>query len=110
MLPYYSKEEAVADMHHRGFSNDFQLFGNDLLWVQEKIFVRMGDFAIVEYHKFLNPRTKRTDAMVFGVVSFHYHVKGILLNDYACYSKCTPPVIVKKLNELNKSLVCQFNS
>ena len=101
MLPYVSKNEAVEDLHRRGFNNDFQLFGNDLLWVQEKMFIRMGDFEITEYHHFFVPHSKRTDMIVFGVCSYHHHIKGILLNDYPGCSRQTPPVIVKKLHELN---------
>jgi len=105
MLPYLSKKHAIAGMHERGFNNDFQLFGNDLLWVQEKIFIKTGDFSIVEYHRFFDTRTKRTDAMVFGVISHLHQVKGILLNDYASYTKHTPAIIKKKLSELNKKIM-----
>jgi hypothetical protein len=98
---YLSKAAAIAGMHRRGFTNDFQLFGNDLLWIQEKIFIRMGDFTILEYHRFLHESNKSCDTILFGVYSYHHNVKGILLNDYACYTDKTPPVIVKKLNEMN---------
>jgi hypothetical protein len=110
MLAYLSKDGAVADMHQRGFIHDFHLFGNDLLWVQEKIFIRMGDFAIIEHHRFFNSRSKRMEAVVFGVVSNYYQVKGILLNDYASHTRRIPPVIVKKLNELNDKAAFRFNS
>ena len=101
MVTYFSKQDAIAGMQQRGFTNDFQLFGDNLLWVQEKMFIRMGDFTIVEYHRFFDRQTKSGEAIIFGVVSYHHHVKGILLNDYASYTTRTPPVIVKKLGELN---------
>jgi len=101
MQPYLSKKDAVADMHLRGFIYDFKLSGNDLLWVQEKMFIRMGDFDIVEYHRFFDPRGEGTEVIVFGVVFCYHHVKGILLNDYTSDMGRTPPVIVKKMNELN---------
>jgi len=98
---YLSKAAAIAGMHKRGFTNDFQLFGNDLLWIQEKTFIRTGDFSIMEYHWFRNESKKGTDTILFGVFSHHHNVMGILLNDYACYSAKTPPVIIKKINEMN---------
>jgi len=109
MLPYVSKNEAIEDLHRRGFNNDFQLFGNDLLWVQEKIFIRMADFEIAEYHHLLLPQSTRTDSIVFGVISNHHHVKGILLNDYSAYILKTPSVIEKKINELNRKTDGGYN-
>ena len=50
MKVYSNKIDAVVDLHKRGFTNDFQLFGNDLLWVQESL-VRVGEFAIEWYQK-----------------------------------------------------------
>ena len=40
MKAYLNKIQAVIDMHTRGYSNDFELIGNDLLWIQQKIFIR----------------------------------------------------------------------
>jgi hypothetical protein len=34
----FNKQEAVIDLHEKGFTDDFQLIGNDLLWVQGKTF------------------------------------------------------------------------
>jgi hypothetical protein len=44
--------DAIDNMHRKGFICDFQLTGNGLLWVQEKINIRDGDFCISEYHTF----------------------------------------------------------
>jgi len=101
---YLSKEATIAGMHERGYSSDFQLFGNDLLWIQEKKFIRPGEFTIMEYHRFPSQLKKAPDIIIFGVVAHHYGVKGILLNHYSSYTLKTPPVIVKKLNEMNAAL------
>ena len=39
--------DVIVDMHKRGFCDDFLLFGLDLLWVQEGIFIRSGDYSLI---------------------------------------------------------------
>ena len=92
MKVYSNKIDAVVDLHKRGFTNDFQLFGNDLLWVQEGL-VRVGEFAIVRYQKI-------DDLIVCGIIALHYNIKGILLSHCKHFSAVSP-VLIKKLNELN---------
>src|SRR5215510_1938773 len=101
MKAYSSSSDAVYDLHQRGFTNDFQLVGNDLLWVQEGMFVRAGEFAILEYHKIVLPKDNMNKEIVFGIAAPYHNIKGILLNHYKSYTDSTPPVLVKKLNELN---------
>jgi hypothetical protein len=52
MKKYTNHQEAIANLRKRGFTSEFQLFGNDLLWIQEKIFVREAEFSIIECHRF----------------------------------------------------------
>ena len=87
-----NKIDAIVDLHRRGFTNDFQLFGNDLLWVQESL-VRVGDFAIVRYQKI-------DDLIVCGIIALHHNIKGILLRHCKNFSDVSP-VLIKKLKELN---------
>ena len=84
--------DAIVDLHNRGFTNDFQLFGNDLLWVQESL-VRVGEFAIVRYQKI-------DDLIVCGIIALHHNIKGILLRHCKSFSDASP-VLIKKLKELN---------
>jgi hypothetical protein len=84
--------DTIVDLHNRGFTNDFQLFGNDLLWVQESL-VRVGEFAIVRYQKI-------DDLIVYGIIALHYNIKGILLSHCKNFSAVSP-VLIKKLKELN---------
>ena len=98
---YSSRSETVIDLHRRGFTNDFHLVGKDLLWVQEGVFVTAGEFAILECHKIVLPKNNMKEEIVFGIVIPHHNIKGILLNDYRTYTDSTPPILVKKLNELN---------
>jgi len=103
MTTYSNSAEAVIDLHAKGFTNDFQLFGNDLLWVQEGIFVRAGEFAILEYHEINVKKNRKREQVVFGIIAPYHNIKGILLNHYSSYTNRTPPVLVKKLNELSES-------
>lgn len=78
MKKYFSESEAVIDLHERGFTEDFHLFGNNLLWIQQQIFLTEKDFSIVECHSFINLLGKKT--IIFGVIASTVYVWGILIN------------------------------
>jgi|SRR5450432_2263327 hypothetical protein len=99
MKHYTTQQEAIIDLHQRGFTSDFHLFGNDLLWIQEKIFVRAGEFSILESHRIDGTTKNGAGIVLFGILIFSYGVKGILINHYTSYTTQTPPVILKKLKE-----------
>lgn len=100
MKIYSNITDIISDLHRRGFTNDFQLVGNDLLWVQENLFIRAGEFSILEYFKISDSKNDMNEFIVFGIVAPYHNIKGILLNHYRSYTNVTPPVLVKKLNEL----------
>ena len=100
MRIYLSGADAVSDLHKKGYTNDFQLFGNDLLWIQEKIIIRAGEFSIVECHKIINPQMNMDRLIIFGIYAPWHNIKGLLVNHYKSDAYATPPVIKKKLNEL----------
>jgi hypothetical protein len=56
MKVYLNGPDTVKKLHERGFTDDFHLTGNDLLWVQEKCLIRVGEFVILEYHKIIEPK------------------------------------------------------
>jgi hypothetical protein len=93
MKAYSNKTDAIYDLHKQGFTTDFHIAGNDLLCIQENLFIRMGEFVIVEYYKI-------EESLVFGIIALHHNIKGILLSKSKNYSKNISPVLVKKLNEL----------
>ena len=101
MKTYSNCSDAISDLHRQGFTNDFHLSGNDLLWVQEKLFIRAGEFSILEYLKIKEPKNNLNEVVVFGIVAPYHNIKGILLSHYKNNTNVTPPVIVKKLNELS---------
>ena len=94
---YLSGSDAVSSLHKSGFTNDFDLLGNDLWWVQEKLSIRVGEFTILEYHKITE---RGSGLIVYGIVATYHNIKGILIHHYKEYKTITPPVIVKKLNEM----------
>jgi hypothetical protein len=75
MKTYSNKIDAISDLHRQGFTDDFQLAGNDLLWVQENLLIRVGEFAIAEYYKI-------EESIVIGIVALHHNIKGILLGRF----------------------------
>ncbi len=100
MKVYYTRQDAVAGLHKKGFTQDFQILWNDLLWVQQKAIIRAGDFTILECHRFSSTRTEKNGIVVIGVHAFHHNVKGILINHYTTFTRDTPPVIAKKIKEM----------
>jgi hypothetical protein len=100
MKKYPTPKDAIIDMHERGYGQDFHLLGNDLIWCQEKISVRAGDFLIRELHRFCKPNRRETGTLVFGVLALSHQAMGILIYHYSNYKLNAPPVILKKINEL----------
>jgi hypothetical protein len=91
--------DAIIDLHERGYCQDFVLFGNDLLWVQEKIFIHSNDFSILECHQFGHPDGQHEDLVILGIMAMGDNIKGILMNHYTYTSKM-PEVIISKLHKL----------
>jgi len=100
MNDYANAPDAVSELHKKGFSNDFQLSGNDLLWIQESISIRAGEFSILEYHKITRAKYNRNELVVFGILAPYHNIKGILIKHIKSDSDGIPPVLIKKLNEL----------
>ena len=103
MKIYPNGPEAVYELHRKGFSNDFQISGNDLLWVQENVSIRAGEFSILEYYKISGSKYDKNELFVFGIIALFHNIKGILITRKKSDTDCAPPVLIKKLNELKKS-------
>lgn len=103
MKIYFSKSEAVIDLHERGFTEDFQLLGTNLLWIQQKIFLRQKDFSIVECHSFIESMGKET--IIFGVIARGLVASGILINQYKSYTDKKSVAVHSKLKKMGSSLL-----
>ena len=99
MDKYSCYQEAITDLNGRGYKNDFVLFGSDLLWIQQKIFIQSNDFSILECHRLAHPSGQIEDLVVLGVLAISSNIKGILLNHYS-YTSQIPVVIISKLNAM----------
>lgn len=93
-------QEVIADLNERGYKNDFVLFGSDLLWIQQKVFIPGDDFSILECHQMAHPQGQMEDLVVLAVLAITSNIKGILLNHYSFNSKI-PAVIISKLGRIN---------
>ena len=96
MKQYSTAAEALNDMHDRGFTNDFQLFENDLMWVQQKTFIPKRLFGVMEYHQFWNPAAQDMDLVLIGIVAPTYNVQGILFIDTQCIRTAALPLSLTK--------------
>lgn len=104
MKTFDQYQDVVNDLQARGYCNDFILFGNDLLWVQEKTFLTGNDFCIMECFRLGHPKGNEEDLVLFAVRATLNNVKGILMNHYSFNVKI-PGLIVKKLNEMTNTPV-----
>lgn len=85
MSKYTAKYEAIIDLHERGYCEDFQWVGNDLLWSQGKEMIRAGDFSIKEYYVFFDSKPLKTRLIILGIIGLHHNIKGILIHRYKKY-------------------------
>ncbi|MEP7377300.1 MAG: hypothetical protein ABI675_28110 [Chitinophagaceae bacterium] len=101
MKTYSKSTDAISHLQRHGFTNDFQLSGNDLLWLEDSLAIRVGEFMITEYYRIRKSKNNLHDIFVFGVIALHHNIKGILLSRFNTYSGGLPAVLLKKLNELD---------
>jgi len=99
MRTHSSFRDTIIDLHERGYCEDFVLFGSDLLWIQDKSFIRENNFSITECYQFAHPYGRNEDLVIFGILMPCQNIRGILMNHYS-YNSGFPEVISKKLNEM----------
>ena len=92
--------DVIVDMHKKGFCDDFLLFGCDLLWVQEGIFIRSGDYNLIVCYEVFKSNRTNPGIILFGVEVISFNVKGILIY-HNINESYAPPSIMQKLEELN---------
>jgi|GEM_PF-5575764 hypothetical protein len=71
--------DLISNMHHRGFTHDFSIHGEEFLWVQGNASLEPHDLEIVEYHGLLNARFSRKSVIIWGMSSKKYAIKGIMI-------------------------------
>lgn len=102
MKRYSNSAELVIALHQKGFTQDFQLKGNDLLWLNEDKATLIGEFIIVEFHKIIHRNEHYCKTLVLGIIALHHNIKGIVLRRCNIQTNFLPPVLLRKLNELEE--------
>ena len=74
-------EEAIADLHRRGFTSSFTLLGNRLFCAQTQSFFNGNQFNIVEVHSFEEDFLGRGQTIVYAVECISNAIKGILFQN-----------------------------
>lgn len=78
MKRFIRYENAISDLHSRGYSQDFILQEQHLWWVQEKFSIEVSGFIINEIYHF-SFRKKQIQHIVLAVTAVAHNVKGIVL-------------------------------
>lgn len=102
MKIYFNGPDAVIGLHKDGFRDDFQLINDKLFWVQGKLFIRAGNFTLVEYHTIIETGINRNGFVVIGISVPQYHVKGILITHHHPGANRWSPMMTRKIKELNQ--------
>lgn len=92
-----AKYEAIIDLHERGYTEDFQLTGNGLFWLQGKTKVDSEEFYITEFHIFFDSHPLRSRLAIFGVAAFYRELKGILIYHCNNYPYRIASILRKKI-------------
>ena len=95
---YLTTPVALAGLRKKGYTEEFKLSGNDLLWVLRNGFVRVGNFTIVEFHKFYSK--EGGVSTVFGILIPYRGLKGTMILSGITPGTIIPPVIVRKMAEM----------
>lgn len=91
--------EVIADLHEKGFTDDFEVKAIGIMWVQERQLLKKDDFLITECHRFLN--VQGNEIVICAIVSMNFQVKGILVNHYEKGNSCRQVMIEKKIADLS---------
>ena len=78
MKTYSNSLEAIIDLHERGFTEDFQRLGKNILWLQQNLLLQPNDYLILESH-YVDDQEGRC-RKISAVIANSIHLKGILLS------------------------------
>jgi hypothetical protein len=76
------KQDVVINLHEKGFTDDFQLIGSNLLWVQGQTYLRRDECSVLEFYEFAetNKATEHS-RLILGIQCLHHNAKGILIQE-----------------------------
>ena len=67
----------ITTLHQVGFTDDFVFHGDDIFWVQKKMYLDPAKCTLTEYQRLTD--AKGNEVVVFALVAFYHNVMGILL-------------------------------
>jgi hypothetical protein len=100
MKVYINKWAAITGLHESGFTEDFVLSGNKILWVQQKILLLQEDIQFLEYHCFDSASGNKM--IIFGLITKCSYSKGILIVHQKNHKSKMIPVIDKELVSISR--------
>ena len=78
MKTYSNSLEAIIDLHEKGFTEDFQHLGKNILWLQQNLLLQPNDYLILESH-YVNDQAGKC-RKISAVVTNTIYVKGIIIS------------------------------
>lgn len=108
MKVFLSKWEAIIDLHERGFTEDFELCGDNILWIQQKTLLLSTNLELMESYFFPNEGGKET--IILAVALNGYCARGILLTHQKNNSiKTSPPSNKEFINQVSYLADTNYN-
>jgi hypothetical protein len=98
MKGYLDKAAAIIDLHERGFSEDFKIVGDRILWIQRKLFFRQKDLSLLAAYHFIE--RDGTELLILGVSLLPHFAAGIIMWQFTPASGRTHTIINNKIKEL----------
>ncbi len=93
-------KDTITDLHHRGFTSNFTLLGNQLFCAQTQSFFSSHEFDIIEVHSFDDDDSYKKQTFVYAIECFANTIKGVLFETPGEYMK--QDIVFKKLRKFWK--------
>ena len=97
MKAYETVSEATNDLKKRGYTIDFNLRENRIMYGDGGRSLGADEFEIAEVHRFEGMTDPADEAVVYAIVSTD-GLKGVLVNGYGIYAEKVSTDLAKKLN------------
>ena len=90
--------DATNDLTKRGYLANLSLEGDTIDDKSQDIHMTADDFEIDEFYRFEGQSNPDDMAIVYGITSAKYNLKGILVNAYGTYADDSSSAIAAKLH------------
>jgi hypothetical protein len=90
--------DATNDLTKRGYTANLSLEGDTIDDKSNNIHMTANDFEIDEFYRFEGQSNPDDMAIVYGISSAKYNLKGILVNAYGTYADDSSSAIAAKLH------------